>query len=262
MFLTIDSAKCKQDGLCAMACPMGLIVHAKGSFPEAVKDAEQGCVACGHCMAVCPFDALSLQGIAPEELLLIDKDCIVGHKEMEQLIRKRRSTRKYQSKTVPHEILEKLIDTMRWSPTAANLQPIHWLVVEKPDEVKRIAGVIAEGARKLNFNPAMVEAWDKGLDVFLRGAPHLVVTHASTDNYMPTTDCAIALTCLDLMACAYGLGTCWAGVLMIVAKQYPPLVEALGLPEGHEVYGAMMLGYPKFQYHRIPDRKPSKVTWR
>jgi hypothetical protein len=42
----------------------------------------------------------------------------------------------------------------------------------------------------------------------------------------------------------------------------PRLFEALGLPPGHLAFGAMMIGYPKFKYRRIPIRNRQKVIWR
>ncbi len=44
--------------------------------------------------------------------------------------------------------------------------------------------------------------------------------------------------------------------------QYAPLCQALGLPEQNEVYGAMLIGYPKYRYYRIPVRKEPPITWR
>jgi len=261
--ITVDSAKCKHDGLCAMVCPMGIITQKKNEIPVAVPNAEKMCVGCGHCIAVCPFEALSIAGISPDSLTTIKKDLAVKKEAMLQLVKAHRSVREYQNKPVPHEILAEIVDATRWAPTAANLQPVHWLVIEDSKEVKRLATILAEGARHINFNPDMLAAWDQGYDVFLRNAPHLIIAHAhATKNFMPTTDCTIALTCLDMLAYTYGIGTCWAGVLMIIAKQYPPLAEALRLPEGHEVYGAMMLGYSKYSYHKIPQRKPAKISWR
>ncbi len=262
MFMTIDAQKCKRDGLCSMACPMGLIVPNKEKFPEPVPDAEKFCVGCGHCVAVCPHDALSLTAMQPQSLPLIKKELIPSKETLEQTLKTRRSIRQYKDQSVPHDILANLLDITRWAPTAANVQPVNLLVIEKKEEVKKLAGLIAEGFRKNNLVPPLVEAWDKGKDVFLRNAPHVIIAHAnSTTNYMPLTDCAIALTFLDVMAPTYGLGTCWAGVLMIAANAYPPLVEFLKLPKDHKIYGAMMLGYPKYSYRRIPQRKPSKLTW-
>jgi len=73
---------------------------------------------------------------------------------------------------------------------------------------------------------------------------------------------AIALAQFELAAVARGIGTCWAGFLMRTAKVYPPLHAALGLPEGHSVCGALMLGMPKYRYPRIPQRDGAKVEWR
>jgi hypothetical protein len=35
----------------------------------------------------------------------------------------------------------------------------------------------------------------------------------------------------------------------------------MALPEGHQCFGAVMLGYPQYKYDRIPKRKAPQVTW-
>jgi len=95
----------------------------------------------------------------------------------------------------------------------------------------------------------------------LRGAPQLIIAHGQA--LPPTqTACVIALTYLELAAFAQGLGACWAGYFNAAATFYPPMQQALALPEGHQSFGAMMVGYPKFQYHRLPLRNEAKITWR
>jgi nitroreductase len=76
------------------------------------------------------------------------------------------------------------------------------------------------------------------------------------------TDCTIALTYLELAAPSFGLGACWAGYFMAAARHWRPLQEALPLSEGHIVYGAMMVGYPRYRYYRLPLRNEAQVTWR
>jgi len=39
------------------------------------------------------------------------------------------------------------------------------------------------------------------------------------------------------------------------------MTEAFSLLKGHECFGRMMVGYPKFRYHRLPIRKPGPITW-
>jgi nitroreductase len=75
-------------------------------------------------------------------------------------------------------------------------------------------------------------------------------------------DCSIALTYLELAAFTMGLGACWAGWFNFAANHYAPLTEALGLPEGHAAFGAMMLGHPRHRYQRIPRRKQPDIVWR
>ena len=74
--------------------------------------------------------------------------------------------------------------------------------------------------------------------------------------------CTIALTYLELAATSMGLGTCWAGYFNVTATSFPPMQEALALPPGHQAFGSMMVGYPKFSYHRLPLRNPPAISWR
>ena len=70
------------------------------------------------------------------------------------------------------------------------------------------------------------------------------------------------LTTFELAAKACGLGTCWAGLLMMaVADNFKPVIEALNLPEGNRCFGGMMLGYPLLKYQRIPARKKPLVIF-
>ena len=48
---------------------------------------------------------------------------------------------------------------------------------------------------------------------------------------------------------------------MFGAGAFPPLLAALALPEGYAPYGNLMVGYPKYQYRRIPARKNARITY-
>ena len=72
----------------------------------------------------------------------------------------------------------------------------------------------------------------------------------------------IALSYLDLAASSFGLGTCWAGYFHAAATMWPPMRNAVDLPERHTCFGAMMIGYPKYTYHRLPLRNEPRITWR
>jgi nitroreductase len=88
-----------------------------------------------------------------------------------------------------------------------------------------------------------------------------LIAHADKENLWAPVDCAIALTYLELAAKAHGLGSCWAGLLTRAVGLYAPAAEFLNLPDSNKVYGAVMLGYPKYRYQRIPKRNDIKVKW-
>jgi nitroreductase len=107
-----------------------------------------------------------------------------------------------------------------------------------------------------------VRHWEKGEDVILRNAPALIIAHAPEDDPIAPSSSTIALAHLELAASAMGLGTCWAGYFYVASMNFPPMLEALPLPDGHKCLGSMMVGYPKFTYHRLPLRNSPEITWR
>lgn len=259
---TIDKSKCSRDHHCIQICPFGIVGQDAEGYPVTNAELEGLCVNCGHCMSACPHGAFSLKAMPLASCERICEDRRVSPEQAVQMLKMRRSIRRYKQQAVPREVLAKVLDATRWAPTAKNIQPVHWLVIESPAEVRRLAGLTVEWLRTKGAFERLVQAWDQGHDAVLRGAPHVVVAHAPVAGYMPVVDCTISLTYLDLAANAYGLGCCWAGILMWGIGEYKPLQQALKLPEGHTACGALMLGYPQSKYHLVPQRNPSKVEWR
>ncbi|MFZ5597382.1 MAG: nitroreductase family protein [Bacillota bacterium] len=267
---TVDQGKCKKDGICASECPIKILRLGEEGFPMML--AEAFCIRCGHCVSVCPQGAITLKGMKPEDLTGVQDSLLPSPEQVAHFLSSRRSIRTYKDKAVDRETLEKVIGIANYAPSGHNMQPVEWLVVENRDEVKRLSGIVVDWMRyMIKEKPEMakplhmdmvVAGWDMGMDIITRGAPHVVLAHGSKKNPTSRDACTIALTYLELASYSLGLGGCWAGYLGIAAAVFPPMIQALGLPEGNQVYGAMMLGYPKFKYHRIPTRKTPVVTWR
>jgi nitroreductase/ferredoxin len=264
--VTIDHTLCRRDGSCGAVCPIGLFDTDSEGFPVFCAGADQGCIACGHCVGVCPHDALHHESLPLADAPLIDPALTVRPEAMAQHIMSRRSIREFRPEPVAEELVRKAIDAARWAPSAVNRQPVHWLVIRNPSEVRRLAGLVADHLRQSGElggrYAAIMEQWEQGNDPILRNAPHLVVVYASRDWPWSTVDCTIALTQFELAAVAQGIGTCWAGFLMRAAREHPPLQEALGIPEGHGVFGALMFGLPRYRYRRSPPRREARVEWR
>ena len=270
---SIDTEKCKRDGLCVSACPAQIIVQAgRKSFPSLLPGGEEFCIQCGHCVAVCPHGAFSLSAMTVDGCPPIDQGLLPGAEALRHLLLARRSIRRYRKTPVSRKVLAQLLDVARYAPTASNNQQVYWTVISKPDDVRRLGAMVIDFIKimlplvpdeaQVRRSRRIVDAWDQGRDRVTRGAPHLIVAHSPSGLSFPAADCAIALTYLELYAYARGLGTCWAGYFTGAANLHEPLIRELGLPAGHQCFGAVMLGYPQYRYHRIPKRNAAQVAWR
>jgi nitroreductase/NAD-dependent dihydropyrimidine dehydrogenase PreA subunit len=271
--ITIDQAKCNQDGICVAECPARIIrLESKKDYPSPTLDFKDNCLKCGHCVTVCPTGALSLDWLSPEDCKPIKQKLFVTPEQAEQFLCGRRSIRVFKEQTVDRTILEKLLEIACSAPSAKNQQPWHWTVIQEPAEVRRLAGMVIDWMRAvIQDNPEEAEArgfiravasWDEGYERICRGAPHIIVAHADKNWIFGPEDCALALSLLDLFATSIGLGACWGGYFYKAINHHPPLFDALDLPTDHLAFGAIMIGYPKFKYQRIPVRTRPRVTWK
>ena len=268
----VNMQTCNQDGICAAICPTGIIEMQKGEYPAPTAEAEDLCIRCGHCVAVCPTASLAHREMSMEKCPPMQKELHLSLAQCEQFLRARRSIRTYKEQSVPKNELLKLIDLARYAPTGHNSQSVEWLVLGNRDELKHLAGITVDWMRWMLDNMSeialslhmdrTIRRWEEGKDVILRDAPIVMIAHAAKDDRMAPTSSTIALSYLELAATSMGLGCCWAGYFHAAATTFPPMKEALALPEGHQCMGSMMVGYPRFSYHRLPLRKPPEITWR
>jgi nitroreductase/ferredoxin len=262
-----DTDLCKRCGACFDECPYDLIVEDKEGFPRLRPAARKTCIACGHCVAVCPVGALTLPDLpmtprlAPEHCPPVERELGVSLEQAYQFLRGRRSVRSFRKKPIPEGVVAELLDVARFAPSAKNGQPARWIVTRSREATRRLAGLTVEFMAINNVFPGVIKNWEKGLDKVLHGAPHVAVAHAPEDGFNPAEDCALAAAYLELAGHAHGIGACWAGFLMEAAEGYGPIRDVLGLPEGHGVYAALMLGYPRYRYARIPRRREVELRW-
>jgi nitroreductase/NAD-dependent dihydropyrimidine dehydrogenase PreA subunit len=260
----IDEARCTRCGICETVCPVRAIAAGESGVPVIVPERTPLCIACGHCEAFCPSGAL-VRGAEP-----CDEARVVSSMVLGPYLKSRRSVRHYRDEPVPRETIEAILDVARYAPSGGNRQPVGWLVVHDPAEVRRLAGITvawmrAELESRAPLMPPpvlepLIAAWDRGGDPICRGAPHLLVAHMPDASAF--VDGIIAVTWADAIAPSHGVGTCWAGFLMIAAARWSPLADALALPPGRVPAHALMCGFPKYAPTRIPERKPLELTWR
>lgn len=261
--LVFDKYSCIRCGLCVTACPGSLISQETLEvYPEPIENADDYCISCGHCVSVCPVSAVSVDGITAEHCDPVEKEAILRFEHIETLVRMRRSIRRY-SETQPEDrVIERLLNVVRWAPTAKNELPVKWLVVNHKEKVRELAELVLQWITKHPGMERLQEAWDRSGDPIFRGAPSLIVAYTGEGADWGPVDATIAVETLDLCVTAMRMGACWAGYFIRAAQNDPAVKHWLGLDDSETVQGALMLGYIGDEnYQRVPHRPDISLRW-
>jgi nitroreductase/NAD-dependent dihydropyrimidine dehydrogenase PreA subunit len=262
----VDETLCVQCGECAADCPVSIIDMDAG-LPRILEHRQTHCLQCQHCLAVCPTAALSILGKSPAQ-----SDAVLPPTPdaLENLIKSRRSVRRFLPQAVEHSVLSRLMDVVAYAPTGKNQRPVRFTLVDDPQVMEKIRVRAMEGIRKavtgdslpdgMEFFAKLLAAYDQGKDIIFRRAPHMIIASASKDAASPEADPFIALSHFELMAQSLGLGTVWCGFARWALQSVvPELGRSLGIPADHRSMYAMMFGHPAVRYVRTVQRDVSGV---
>jgi nitroreductase len=172
--------------------------------------------------------------------------------ELGDAVRRRRMVRAFDRRPVPSELVDRLLDLARRSPSAGNTQPWAFVVLEGA-ETAALWDITLPADRRAAF------PWPGLLD-----APVLVLPLVSPDAYVEryrqpdkrTTglgagasawpvpywwvDGGMAVQTLLLAAVDAGLGALFYGLF----DDERPVLDHLGVPSGWRALGAVALGWP------------------
>lgn len=261
--ISVKEERCIKCQICMKECPVNYLKMGQNG-PEEIT--TKTCIACGHCVAVCPNTAIDNEK-TPFVQQVDSKDFPkLNAQQAEYFLRSRRSIRNYQDKPVPREELTKLINIARLAPTAENSQGISYVVVEDKKLIEKAAEITIQMAENSPLRDQVEEAIisyrKDGMDSIFRGAPNLILTIADKDLRSARDNSVSSLTYLELYAPSLGLGSCWAGIFEYCAGvENSPMPELFNIPEGKKITGAVMVGYPKYSYRRLVDRNPLEVVF-
>jgi nitroreductase len=167
--------------------------------------------------------------------------------ELLELIKGRRSVRRYKPTPVKEEDLNLILEAGRWAPSWANTQCWQFIVVRDPDVKLRLAQTCPPGKRwvaTVRDAPVVVVACaELGKSGYYGGEP---VTNKG-DWFM--FDAALAAQNMVLMAHSLGLGTVHIGYF-----DAEKAGEILKVPEGIVVVELIPMGYPA-EEPKSPRRK-------
>lgn len=175
--IAVDEEKCIHCGMCLRDCVASCLEFDDQKIPRYIKDGEKMCLACQHCLAVCPTGAFSFGGLDPaasDPVTTVDSAAMLG------LIKSRRSIRQYKEDDVPAEKIEKLKDMLAYPPTGVNAPSLRFSIIatrQKMDELRKITYDCLESIpadSPLAFLKDMADkSLQAGRDLVYRGAPAL-----------------------------------------------------------------------------------------
>lgn len=256
----IDSDKCTQCGICSKECPT-LIINGKNGIPEIKEGKEKNCIKCQHCLAVCPTGALSIFGKNPDDSTPTSAPT-PNAEELSNLIKTRRSIRKFKKEELSQAIREQLLETAAYAPTGHNKNNVLLTVTETKSDLEKVRSIIYDAIKKaqgeglltgpLAMYGSFLKVWEeKGIDILFRDAPHLIIASAPSDDSNGIPNSVISLSYFELAANSMGIGTLWDGLLKIVFDNIAPeLKSKLSIPENHTIGYMMVYGLPATKYAR------------
>lgn len=258
--IRIDKQKCIGCKKCVSICPFTVLEMADG---KAQLIENKFCLECLHCAATCPKQAISLEekaGILDEKVAALPEDFI---KLLESHVMTRRSYRHFKENPVERAVLKRALHVASWAPSAKNQHPTNWMVVDSKEIIDQMMQHIVDFVKETGTSPEVLSELEKGNNCVIGTAPTLLLAYAADKTINPLADTSIALTTVELLLQAQGIGTCWAGYLTRFCNAIPQLKELFELPEGNSFYAALMLGYPdKEDYPSIPERaKKQEIKW-
>ena len=255
------SESCVGCGQCAKVCIRG---HLAIEDKKAVEiESPYSCFRCGHCEAVCPKGAITLLDFIDDEQEA-SEGCPVSPEVLAELYRKRRSLRWFERKCTREE-LERLIVSLKYSPTAENSQAVQFAVIDErfDDFMRLIASILKSHTHEHPRLEQFVDYVENGMEgknnPFTWEGRQLIIAFSRFP-----IDSIIAMEQLDLMAYSMGLGGFHSRWILQSSENdrgrfmsfFPEIRDDLN------AYAVFVIGRPRIRFRRTVPRDDRQLCWK
>lgn len=254
----INKNKCIKCSACISDCVVKVLKKDINDFPYVPEHLQKFCLNCQHCLAICPEGAVNCNGV--NAAMCAGNGPLPAPGEMMNLLRQRRSIRRYRNENIAPEVLAELKSSLAWSATGCNADSLIFKVIEKKEDMevfraaseKMLKFLVKSGILKLLYPGVKRFLQDilNGEDVIFRRAPHMIICAVNKKAPCKEADPFIALSNFDLLAQSFGLGTCWCGFAVYAFKFNRRMRAELALPKGYKVASVLLFGKTDVKYKR------------
>ncbi|HSG29139.1 MAG TPA: nitroreductase family protein [Candidatus Krumholzibacterium sp.] len=183
--------------------------------------------------------------------------------DLEDILAKRRSIRRYTDEKVSYDTIVEIIDDATHAPSSGNEQPWRFIIVDDQSLMKRISDDCKKSLlERIRKDPEdYVKKYQKMLEneafnIFYN-APAVVFIVGDRSLKNSEKNCALAAGYFMISAVARGLGTCWINFAVYITSK--ELLDKLGITEKDMIVAPIIIGYPE-HIPDMPERKKPDVT--
>ncbi len=174
----------------------------------------------------------------------------------------RRSIRTFLPDQIKESELKEIIGSGLYAPSAMNLQPWHFTVVQNSELIERLNEDIKlslQGSGN-KYLEAMVKR--EGYHIF-HHAPTVIIVSGTDKSNFYQTDCAAATENMLLAAESLGIGACWIGLAAFLfgSQDSQKYIKEMKIPAGFKPLYAIALGYKKDNVAKPPQRREGTVDY-
>ena len=159
----INQKLCTRCHLCINECPLKLFAIEDNRLY--LDDPLNNCIKCGHCVAICPTNAISYEFTQKPDSVFYKDDNFDkininnASRIIKNIIFKRRSIRKYKDKKVKRKDLELILEALGRSPSASNKMYRKYYIYQNKKLLDKLEDIVTDFFIKFlkrTFNPLVL----------------------------------------------------------------------------------------------------------
>jgi len=176
--------------------------------------------------------------------------------ELLELMKKRWTTRKFKSKDVEEEKLEKILEGGRWAPSGGNKQPWELIVIKDEKTKEKIAEIYAQGLglddlpERFTSPPILIAVGidKRTISSYPDGMPAEFIIYASIGTMVQN---------MSLIAASMGLSLSWGTQPEDMEEE---IKDLLNIPDYIYIPDILQLGYPDQDRYSSRRREKERFT--